>query len=327
MSVDAEERARERIAQVCRYYLGTPVGREGTRLVFACPSCQGASFAANLVTRKAGCWTGRCPPGRYADALELVSHFDGLTDPRKILERAGEILAPRAVEPRRSGGNATTADLDEARDGRHQEGRPEDGAHRAGAVSRGLAPESASPGSEGGADAVAVARGSGDAEAGRLARSCDEVGEDGTGAEEGWYAALAASEGLLPRPEVYRPAGAMRPLPSSVATGAELLAALVAFAVVAACLWALIGHLGPTLSTSLPGAADIMVRHKAACALSAGTATSLVAWAFMSGRRRAERRHLGDERETSSAKTTAAGSRPAWPTARDSRPDEREERG
>ncbi len=327
MSAGAGERAREGIAQVCSYYLGTPVSEEGTRLVFACPSCEGASFAANLVTRKAGCWTGRCPPGRYADALELVSHFDGLTEPGEILERAGEILASRAAEPRRSGGDATTVDPAAAEDWRRQEGRAEDGSHRAEADSRGLAPESASSGSEGGADAVAVARGSGDAETGRLARSCDEVGEEGTGAEEGWYAALAAPEGLLPRPKVYRPAGAMRPLPSSLATGTELLTALVACAVVAACVWALIGHLGPVLATGLPGAADILVRHKAACALSAGTATSLVAWAFTSGRRRAERRHLGDERGTSSAKTTAAGARPARPTARDSRPNERGGRG
>lgn len=293
MTAPSEEQAREGLEAVCHHYLGDPRRDEGARLVYTCPGCGGTTFAANLVTLKAGCWTGRCRPGRYAGALELVSHFDGLPDQNEALERAREILGLRGIEtepPTVEGpeGADTAATTSEAEGDEPTRGEGHPSADE---------PLRCEPGETllgtGGDSGVRTA---GSTDFGGLARSSDGCDGEGPDEEEGWYAVLQVLDVVQKKPHSYQPAGALRPLPSSVATGPELLAAFVAFAAGAAGSWQLVGHAGALLAVvGLSEAAGVMVPYEDACALTVGSLASLAAWLFLSGRRHAERRHLGDD--------------------------------
>lgn len=297
--------AKEGLAEVCRHYLGAPLREESGRLVYACPSCGGATFAANLVTEKAGCWTGRCPPGRYSDIPGLVAHFDGVLSPAEALERAEAISEVRDAEARLPKGEQVAADLT-ANDVADR--CPERDLGAGDAPGGEQVPSSARPTSEGepGVEGSTAA-----AETG-FARSSEKKRESHfEDVREGWYAVLAAPGSVRPGPKIYRPAGALQPLPASLVTGTELLMTLVVFAVGTACAWWLGGYVEPLLySTGVAEAFTAALRHKRLCALSVGFLASLAVWLASSSRRHAVRRHLG---EATHAKRPlkAASARPA----------------
>lgn len=270
---DDEERVKDGIEEVCRHYLGDPEREEDGRLLFVCPACGGLTFALNPLARKAGCRTGRCPPGRHADALDLVSHFDGLPRYPGALWRGHEIL-----------GLPSFRDPDAAPDDR---GTDEEG----GWVIADDAGDPAAP-----AKPVPLEVPNRGPDEGALDEQAPGDSEDDR--EEGWYAALAEAEGRVvapqgPPPRVYRPRGAVR-LPSpAVVTKGEGVAALIAFplGVVAARLL-----LGLAADSELAGTLDLahrLAEHRALAELAVGFLASLLLWRYLSARRFVLRRHFG----------------------------------
>ena len=274
---DVEERVKNGIEEVCRHYLGDPEGEEDGRLLFVCPACGGPTFALNPVARKAGCRTGRCPPGRHADALDIVAHFDGLPRLPEALRRGHEIL-----------GLPYPQDSNAAPDGRGTDAK--DGRKEADGTGNPTPPEpvplevpNASP-SRGGPGEL-------------LPRDEPEDHQE----EEGWHAALTEAEGGAaapqgPLPRVYSPRGAVL-LPSpAIVTKGEAVAALIALVLVILAARLL---LGLAAESELAGTLDLkrrLAEHQTPAELAGGLLASLLMWRYLSGRRSALRRHYGAPR-------------------------------
>lgn len=271
---DDEERVKDGIEEVCHHYLGDHEGKEDGRLLFVCPACGGPTFALNLVARKAGCRTGRCPPGRHADALDIVAHFDRLPRLPEALRRGCEILGLPYPQDPNAAPDGRGTDAKDGRKGADGTGNP------APPEPVPLEVPNASP-STGGSDE-------------HPPRDEPEDHQE----EEGWHAALAEAEGRAaapqgPPPRVYSPRGAVL-LPSpAIVTKGEAVAALIVFVlgvVAARLLLGLAIDSGHAVTLDLAHRLD---EHQTLAELAGGFLAPLLLWRYLSGRRLALRHHFG----------------------------------
>lgn len=73
-----KELIRDGIVAVCFHYLG-PGRRQGARYVWRCPDCgKDEKFAANAQRRLAGCLNAGCSMPKTMDALQMISHLEGI---------------------------------------------------------------------------------------------------------------------------------------------------------------------------------------------------------------------------------------------------------
>lgn len=272
MSAHDEQRIKDGIEEVCRHYLGHPEGEEDGRLLFTCPTCEGLTFALNPVARKAGCRTGRCPPGRHADALDLVMHFDGPLRFPEAFRRGREILGlPRPRDPDAVAFDARSTGGEDGR-------RPADTGDLSSPVPVPLEVPNTSPGKDG-------------------LDEDDAPEEDHR--EEGWHAVLAEAEGRAasapqgPPPRVYCPRGAVRLPSSAIVTRGEAFMALIAFPLGLVAARLLLGHAVDSEIVGTLDSARRIVEHRMLAELACGILASLLAWRYLSGRRSAMRLHFG----------------------------------